>query len=210
MGLYLCTSILFTNMKAAQRCLNFRLCHWLSIRKGRPVGGASIPPGQYCMHRQDPGLSAWSGGGRNPMPLVFALEYHHLLSHSESPIASGAGWAVEEARCCSKRRNPPFGENIFFFPTDPEVHGSPGVPESESVFRQAPMLWDKSEALLASLFKPRKYVSMVECGNTHKSVFVTRCQITWVVQWFKEPGRHGFKLPSCNSLGVLQCFPRCL
>lgn len=46
-----------------------------------------------------------------------------------------------------------------------------GVPESEPVFRQAPTLWDKSEALLASLFKPRKYVSMVECGNTHKSVF---------------------------------------
>lgn len=63
MGRYLCTSILFTNMKAAQRCLNFRPCHWLSIRKGSPAGGASIPPGQYCMRRQNLGLYAWSGGG---------------------------------------------------------------------------------------------------------------------------------------------------
>lgn len=60
------------------------------------------------------GLGVEAAVGRGSVPLVFALSYHHLLSRSESLFTYRVDVVIEEARCGSKRRNPPFGENVFF------------------------------------------------------------------------------------------------
>ena len=161
------------------------------VNTARSILHAQARSGPFCM--------VW--GRQKPIPLVLALECHHLLSYSESPIASGAGWVVEEARCCSKRRNPPFGENIFFFPNGPRGSWFSWGCRNRSQFSARLPRFGTSQKLcwlpFLSLENTSQWLNVV---TRTKVFFVTRCRITWVVQWFTEPGRHGFKLPFCNSL----------
>lgn len=163
MGPYLCTSILFTNMKAAQQCLNFRHRHWLSIKNGRFAGGASIQPSQYSTRRQDLGLSAWSGGGCCSWQGLRATCLHPLVQPSSFPFwvtqwsPMGLIWLLKKLPVAAEEKGT-IWKKIFFL-ADAEGHGPHEVLDLESVFCQAPtllsMIWDESEALLASFFSPK-------------------------------------------------------
>lgn len=194
-------------MKAAQPCLNFRPRHRLSIRKGNSAGVASIGPGQYSMRRPEPGLLHGLGEeatvGRGSSPLVFGLKHDPPLSHSESlsgPL--GVDLVTEEASCHSilERELLPSRCRGPWFPwgTGCGVHFLPGSPTLGSC-----MTWDKSKALLASLFQSRKYwsqwLNVVTCPKVCLGVAKGKC----VVQWFTEPDRRRFchLLAGCPPFG---------
>lgn len=162
MGPYLCTSILFTNMKAAQQCLNFRYHHWLSIKNGRLAGGTSIRPGQYSTHRQDLGLSAWSGGEQCSWQGLRDICLGPLVQPSSFPFwvtqwsPVGLVWLLKKLPVVAEEKATIWKK--IFFSVDAEGHGPHAALDLESVFCQPPtllsMIWDESEALLASVFSP--------------------------------------------------------
>lgn len=121
MGPYLCTSILFTNMKAAQQCLNFRHCHWLSIRKGSPAGGASIPLGQYRARVRGAGkiLAFLHRLGEEAAVGRGAIRPCSLTKTVFSPFLTclvtlqGGDLVAEEASCCSREEEASFLEEYL-------------------------------------------------------------------------------------------------
>lgn len=116
MGSYLCTSILVTNMKAAQQCLNCRHRHWLSIWNGSFAGGASMKPGQYSTHRQHAGLlhglreEAAVSGAQAPLSLPSTMTIFYSVSLHDP---YGVDLVTEEVSCCSQGQSHRFGRISF-------------------------------------------------------------------------------------------------
>lgn len=168
-------------------------CRWY-VNTARSILHAQARSGLFCM--------VWGRRLRSAeTPFHWSLLssvtiFFPIPSHGQTLGPTGL---LRKLTVAAREETHHFG-SVSFFPIDPQGHGSPGVLELESVFRQAPTLWDKSEALLASLFKSRKYVSTFECGNVYKSVFIMLRWINSVVQWFTGPQRHRFKLPFCYLL----------
>lgn len=108
MGPYLCTSILFTNMKAAQQCLNT-----LGTATGYRYGKAALQGARQCGQVNTPRTgkiqafcAVW---GRRPQ-LAGALAGLSSCSGltiffpilSDSVIPSEVDLVIEEASCCSQ------------------------------------------------------------------------------------------------------------